>query len=56
MRGGRDSVVATPGRDVLDLGKGRGDFATAAGGGTPASAPSGSRAARTWAPAGRVEP
>ena len=27
MRGGRDSVVATPGRDVLDLGKGRGDFA-----------------------------
>lgn len=27
MRGGRDSVVATRGRDVLDLGKGRGDFA-----------------------------
>ncbi|MET1037964.1 MAG: calcium-binding protein [Aeromicrobium sp.] len=27
MRGGRDSVVATPGPDVLDLGKGRGDFA-----------------------------
>ena len=27
MRGGRDSVVATPGRDFLDLGKGRGDFA-----------------------------
>lgn len=27
MRGGRDSVVATRGRDVLDLGQGRGDFA-----------------------------
>lgn len=27
MRGGRDSVVATRGRDVLDLGAGRGDFA-----------------------------
>jgi hypothetical protein len=27
MRGGRDSVVATRGRDVLNLGKGRGDFA-----------------------------
>lgn len=27
LRGGRDSVVATRGRDVLDLGTGRGDFA-----------------------------
>jgi hypothetical protein len=27
MRGGRDSVVATRGPDVLDLGEGRGDFA-----------------------------
>jgi hypothetical protein len=27
MRGGRDSVVATRGRDVLDLGQGRNDFA-----------------------------
>jgi hypothetical protein len=27
MRGGRDSVVATRGPDVLDLGQGRGDFA-----------------------------
>ena len=27
MRGGRDSVVATPGPDVLDLGPGRNDFA-----------------------------
>lgn len=27
MRAGRDSVVATRGRDVLDLGAGRGDFA-----------------------------
>jgi hypothetical protein len=27
MRGGRDSVVATRGPDVLDLGTGRGDFA-----------------------------
>jgi hypothetical protein len=27
MRAGRDSVVATRGRDVLDLGSGRGDFA-----------------------------
>ena len=27
MRGGRDSVVATRGRDLMDLGKGRGDFA-----------------------------
>ena len=27
MRGGRDSVVATRGQDVLDLGDGRGDFA-----------------------------
>ena len=56
MRGGRTPSSAHAGRIVLDLGTGRGDFANGRQGRTPASAPSGSGAARTCGPAGQVEP